>query len=211
MTSAYPYYFVVLILSSLIGLWRFRALSLPIQLVAINVVAALINETLIHFVFKDFRVLFNTYFVYAIINFGLYHAFYAAAACQKRIRMISLAVGLTFWIAGILYDAPNMNDSFPAGSIVLNTIGILINSLIFIKDRLHRPDEKSLRDDSEFMLVLFFLFFWTTFISKHALQNAAFKYNEPMEWAEQSFTVFALLFYGLIGVVFFRHGKQQPG
>jgi hypothetical protein len=200
-----------MLFASLTGLLRFRAIGYPVRIFVFIVWYTIVNEVLVHFVLENRTTLFNAYFIYASVTFLCYQLFFVSLSKARSELLISVLTGVIFFALGFGYDFPKMNNSFPTGSIVFNSIGILIHSLVFVKRKLNRPDETKIQHDSVFMLVLGCIVYWSSFISKHALQTASIEADLMLVIPENLFSAMNVLYYGLIGLVFFRHGKYQSG
>lgn len=208
MTTRFLIYLLLLFIGVLIGIVRYRSLTIPFKFLFVFISYTFCSEATSRFLIPYLKSSFPVYHFYVILSTTILMLIYFSLFSDKVVK-ISIAIVNTLFI---IYSSINSIFfqklfSFPSNSIIVSDIIMIVFSLLLFRYFLHDSQMGKNR------ILIFFnsiiLFYFVIQIFNWGLYNYMIKNNYNTKIISDFGYSVNLLYYGCLNIILLRVRKDQ--
>jgi hypothetical protein len=167
-------YFCLLFIISIIGMVRFKRLTIPFKILALSVIANLLMEVLSEIFIAKYHSNALVMHIECAIGYVFYASIYfylLKSRILKKLTIISIALVLILSVLNALLFQQPSQVVFPTHMYLINNILYVIFSLVLFKQMLQYPLDVNIIKQSIFWFNTAMIFFSTTMFLNMELTN----------------------------------------
>ncbi len=202
-------YFIVLLVASGVGVARYKALEKPFKVLAWLVWLTLCHEVAGRWLSGSGREASELYVFYTTVSVGLFvWIYYLLVTCPGLLRLMTglfllvvvNGIGLPLLLGGF--------RSFPAMPIALDSLVVIVCSILYFRQVLGVVSPEPLRNHKAFIFNAAVFIYWSVFFARHGLYNEIARSPDGMPLIEMIHAYVSCIYYSVLAVVLF---KKNPG
>ena len=202
-------YFLVLLAASGVGVARYKALEKPFKILAWLVWLTLCHEVAVRGLSASGMESSVLYVIYTPVSFGLYVWIYYLLLNGPGMRRLMTGLFLLVVVNGI--GLPLLLGgfrAFPAMPIALDSLVVIICSILYFRQVLAMVSPEPLRNHKAFIFNAAVFIYWSAFFARHGLYNEIARSPDGMLLAETIHAYVSCIYYSVLAVVLY---KKSPG